>query len=311
VLSPDREVSLAKNFARLVGAALVGAIASSPSDARRVVVDFDTFDVFGDAVNGDVVDLAGGIDYGVGLQSQVVVGLPNGFPSSGLQSGATSTVGLGIIGAPGDSFFASLTNYGFNGGTPIVYLSNQTQLANVNLPPPNLVSEFFFGLGFFGQNSVFPVPPGEINENYVATAGAAVFQFLDLSASGVQGDFGLNLVCAEACIDIGFNLAGVSFSSSTFNPATAPAQLTSFSFGQGSASVTNPAPLAPRSPLLSQAFAGRESSSFSFVFRNAPSAVPEPGTWAMMLVGFGAVGWAMRRKANGTSCWGPSLRPLT
>jgi len=26
------------------------------------------------------------------------------------------------------------------------------------------------------------------------------------------------------------------------------------------------------------------------------SAVPEPGTWAMMLLGFGAVGWVMRRK---------------
>lgn len=29
---------------------------------------------------------------------------------------------------------------------------------------------------------------------------------------------------------------------------------------------------------------------------SASSAVPEPGTWAMMLVGFGAVGFAMRRK---------------
>lgn len=29
----------------------------------------------------------------------------------------------------------------------------------------------------------------------------------------------------------------------------------------------------------------------------ANSAVPEPGTWAMMLVGFGAVGFAMRRRA--------------
>ena len=28
----------------------------------------------------------------------------------------------------------------------------------------------------------------------------------------------------------------------------------------------------------------------------APGAVPEPGTWAMMLLGFGAVGFAMRRR---------------
>ncbi|QNN66297.1 PEP-CTERM sorting domain-containing protein [Sphingomonas rhizophila] len=32
----------------------------------------------------------------------------------------------------------------------------------------------------------------------------------------------------------------------------------------------------------------------------APSvgAVPEPGTWAMMLMGFGAIGFGMRRKNN-------------
>ena len=31
---------------------------------------------------------------------------------------------------------------------------------------------------------------------------------------------------------------------------------------------------------------------------SAPNAVPEPATWAMMLVGFGAVGYGMRRKAK-------------
>lgn len=29
---------------------------------------------------------------------------------------------------------------------------------------------------------------------------------------------------------------------------------------------------------------------------NLPAAVPEPGTWAMMLLGFGAIGFAMRRR---------------
>lgn len=30
----------------------------------------------------------------------------------------------------------------------------------------------------------------------------------------------------------------------------------------------------------------------------AGSAVPEPGTWAMMLLGFGAIGWTMRRQTR-------------
>lgn len=31
-------------------------------------------------------------------------------------------------------------------------------------------------------------------------------------------------------------------------------------------------------------------------FRSVAAAVPEPGTWAMMLVGFGAIGFSMRRR---------------
>jgi hypothetical protein len=30
-----------------------------------------------------------------------------------------------------------------------------------------------------------------------------------------------------------------------------------------------------------------------------PSAVPEPGTWALMLLGFGLVGWRIRRAKGG------------
>lgn len=37
---------------------------------------------------------------------------------------------------------------------------------------------------------------------------------------------------------------------------------------------------------------GQYSGTLTFL----PSAVPEPGTWAMMLLGFGAVGFAMRRR---------------
>jgi len=36
------------------------------------------------------------------------------------------------------------------------------------------------------------------------------------------------------------------------------------------------------------------------VLSNATGAVPEPATWAMMLLGFGAIGMTMRRKQRGT-----------
>jgi hypothetical protein len=54
------------------------------------------------------------------------------------------------------------------------------------------------------------------------------------------------------------------------------------------------------------AFATGSSTALSFSFRDDPgfmfldsvsfAAVPEPSTWAMMLLGFGAIGFAMRRR---------------
>jgi hypothetical protein len=46
--------------------------------------------------------------------------------------------------------------------------------------------------------------------------------------------------------------------------------------------------------------AGTAGSSASYVGTGSfsPSAVPEPGTWAMMIIGFGAIGVAMRRRRS-------------
>jgi hypothetical protein len=34
----------------------------------------------------------------------------------------------------------------------------------------------------------------------------------------------------------------------------------------------------------------------NIVFQNVTTAVPEPATWAMMLMGFGAIGFGLRRR---------------
>lgn len=47
---------------------------------------------------------------------------------------------------------------------------------------------------------------------------------------------------------------------------------------------------------------GTESGSLggTVAFQSVAAAVPEPGTWAMMLLGFGAVGFSMRRRRQGS-----------
>lgn len=47
---------------------------------------------------------------------------------------------------------------------------------------------------------------------------------------------------------------------------------------------------------------GRSAGSISgTVAFNAVAAVPEPGTWALMLLGFGAIGFSMRRRRSQTA----------
>lgn len=43
---------------------------------------------------------------------------------------------------------------------------------------------------------------------------------------------------------------------------------------------------------------GRAAISVTYNFKEAIAAVPEPSTWAMMILGFGIVGAAMRRRAG-------------
>jgi DNA-binding beta-propeller fold protein YncE len=43
---------------------------------------------------------------------------------------------------------------------------------------------------------------------------------------------------------------------------------------------------------------GAISSSMALTYRGVAGAVPEPATWAMMLLGFGGIGFAMRRKRH-------------
>ena len=208
------------------------------------------------------------VNYGSGLQSDLTVNLGTCCLPGGSLTPPQIGVGLTFTNSPSDFLFASVLEEQFVNSA--VRTSNGGQ-ASTPLSPVQQADLFNFGMAFLITGGPpATATPGSGNLGFYSPFfGSASFQFIDLSGSGVAGDFGLNLLCNGICTNIGFNLAGLNFSSSTFDPNAAPSQLTSFNLGTG-------------------------TSSFNFVFRNV-AGVPEPGTWATMLLGFGIIGFALRR----------------
>lgn len=79
----------------------------------------------------------------------------------------------------------------------------------------------------------------------------------------------------------------VSFTNLT-NPWLAPTNLTGLFAGQGALTLTP-------TGALQLSLTGRTVAAGSVATANV-SAVPEPGTWMLMILGLGAVGFAMRRR---------------
>lgn len=245
---------------------------SAPVQATRgITIDVNWFEVWGDAQNGDIIPLSFPVNYGAGLQSQVTVNLPQNwdFDSNGFAS-----VGLTFTNSPSDSLFATVGPADlFSMQVPAVSISNAHQ---VSTPEQRVSTGSNFNFGIIQQADMSPpyfCPPTSFCEAYGPLVDGANFQFINLASSGTLGDFELNITCAlYPCANIGFNLAGDTFSSDTFDPLNPPANLVQFSDNSG-------------------------VRSWSFVFRN-PRAVPEPSTWASMLLGFALIGTALGRQRS-------------
>ncbi|HEY6602959.1 MAG TPA: PEPxxWA-CTERM sorting domain-containing protein [Xanthobacteraceae bacterium] len=245
---------------------------STPAEARRTVIDGNqygsTYEVSTDLEDGQTIPLPFAVNYGAGLQSDVIINLGPCCLGS-VNEPPVVPVGLTFANSPGDHLFATVLKEQFVDSS--VHLSNDQQISTP-LDPVDQASIFDFGMAFLITGGPPQVPDAQ-NPNlgfYSPFFGSAYARFSDLSGSGAPGDFGLALVCSGICTTIGFNLAGLNFSSGLFDPAAAPSQLVSYNVGQ-------------------------EGSSFNFVFRNA-AAVPEPATWLSMLIGFGFLGAALRQQ---------------
>lgn len=246
-------------------------LAATPARAGRgISIDVNSFEVWGDASDGDIIPLSFPVNYGAGLQNQVTVNLPLDFNSAG-----AALVGLTFTGSPSDSLFAIVGPHApFTAQVPAVSISNADE---VSTPTERVPTGSNFNFGIIQNADMAPGPCAPTSYCYVygPLADGANFQFIDLSASGQPGDFQLNLLCAAyPCENIGFTLAGETFSADSFDPSNPPPNLLSYSTGT---------------------YFGQPDRTWSFIFRNA-AAVPEPATWASMLLGFGLIGAFLRRR---------------
>jgi len=260
-----------RTTALLLAAVLLSG-ASTDADARRTVIDGNqygsTYEVSTDLEDAQTIPLSFAVDYGSGLQSDVTINL-GGCCLGGVNDPPYLPVGMTFTNSPSDFLFAWVLKEQFVDSS--VHVSNSQQ-TSTPLDPVDQASIFDFGMAFLitGGPPAVPDAQNPILGFYSPFFGSASVTFTDLSSSGAPGDFGLQLLCNGICTNIGFNLAGLSFSSQLFDPLAPPQQLVSYQVGQG-------------------------SSAFNFIFRNN-AAVPEPATWLSMLLGFTVLGVALRRE---------------
>lgn len=263
VLRGDCPVLKLNNILSALFAALAVAGLAGAAEARTTPIDDGTDEVWGDADDGAVIALSAPVNYGSGLQNAVTVHFGNEYSGGGL-----NLMPVSLDFGNGASLFATLQVP--SPGSNVVIISNPGENTSTPNHVINPASIFDFG----SMEPILCCAVAHMGGVYGSFDPSAKFQLIDLSSSGSPGDFELLLSCTAMCTNIGFNLGGSQFLAS--DPSSIPPQLVSSSVTSGT-------------------FPGVTNGTWDFVFRNV-SPVPEPKTWASMLVGFGLIGSAMRRK---------------
>ena len=177
---------------------------------------------------------------------------------------------------------------------------------NVYCGPTPITYDFNSAAGtptFVGGNVV---GPGTTNNAFAAPVGG----------SGLYYSVGPS-TSHPGTITLGSNIGAFSFiwgSIDTFNFLTLTTAGGTYNFSGTSIAALIPTPangsqtLNPQNPIVTFLLSGLDqtnvrlrlnSSQNAFEIDNiAVTTVPEPGTWAMMLLGFGALGFAIRRRKS-------------
>ena len=154
---------------------------------------------------------------------------------------------------------------------------------------------------FFATATLLPTASGTAFANttagisYSFTVDTPASFDLTYSASEVGSLFSYNALLQhlDGSFDVLFDLENITQSGSR-SAALTPGKYLFNASGNGTAFLDSPGTLSGTS----------RGANFSFNIGAASGAVPEPATWGMMILGFGAMGHAMRRRAKGRTAAG-------
>lgn len=303
----------------LIGAAMAALLVASPALAKRTTAQYTSITTFGDSLvdAGNVFALTGG------TTPPSALGYFNGRFTNGYNY--NDLLSIALFGTPTVASSAGGTNFAFGGarGTTtsgVPDLLEQMDLFNIYLSGGGTVDSNGLYILNFGGNDLFNVP------GQVATAATNIVNSVktlnDLGArnilvTGFPPVGGNNAAIGLAETTLLTGLAGLSLDSNTtlmtfsninflqtaaFNPTAVglpvglnmnPAQ----NCVAAGAQATDCAgffyfdAVHPTAQVQQAAF-NAMNAQFGLT---AVQAVPEPGTWAMMIAGFGLIGAGMRR----------------
>jgi hypothetical protein len=186
--------------------------------------------------------------------------------ASALTFASTATAAIITPGAPPPGVFV-VTGNPFTGTSPVsATIGNTPQVGGTTALPVAFSDSFLFTIG----------PPGG---GLIGTGSGSIITSTSLLFSATDLDFTSVLVNGTP-LTINRLAGGLIESAGTSNVNIFSGQLNNIT-------VTG----------LSRGSTGSYGGNVSFL---PTAAVPEPGTWAMMLLGFGAVGFSMRRRRAGS-----------
>lgn len=150
--------------------------------------------------------------------------------------------------------------------------------------------------GYPGGGGYFFFAGDQAIQTFTGTGLAAVSNFAIVLNGGNNGNY------ATQPLGITFSINGTDVGSTTFNPGEQMPRALNFSFGAVAGMGTD---YTLRAYVTQPVCGGCGAVQFSTnnPFTLASAAVPEPAAWGLMILGFGAVGGAMRanrRKAGVT-----------